>query len=74
MHLKRRLVRLEKSLHRHQRWLSRSAREMTDAELYAALARETKTSAAELAALPDDAFAALVVDLCREHVPTEVER
>ena len=125
MQLKQRLARLEKHLHRHQEWLSRSVQEMTDAELYAVVAQGTHTSAAELAALPDealmamvrdlcetasepktdhqattpslpggsdpsaatgnalarettalpdDAFAALVVDLCREHAPTEVER
>jgi len=66
MHFKKRLVRLEKSLDRHQKWLSRSVKDLTDAELYAVVARSTKISAAELAALPDEAFAAVVRDLCQQ--------
>jgi hypothetical protein len=73
MRLTKRLVRLEKSLDRHQKWLSRSVNELTDAELYAVVARGTKTSAAELAALPDEAFATLVVDLCRQSPEREVQ-
>jgi hypothetical protein len=64
MQLKQRLARLEKHLHRHQEWLSRSVQEMTDAELYAVVAQGTNTSAAELAALPDEALMAMVRDLC----------
>jgi len=64
MQLKQRLARLEKHLHRHQEWLSRSVQEMTHAELYAVVAQGTNTSAAELAALPDEALMAMVRDLC----------